>query len=86
MSTDHRNYSRAHVLRRGKIVFRRGYGVIDCIVLDLSPEGARLKVGGWLGLPDSFELRLENGPVHEAKVRYRNHEVIGVQFVDQRAA
>jgi hypothetical protein len=86
MTSEQRQHARAHVLRRGKIVFRRGFGVVDCVVLDVSPEGARLRVGAWLGLPDNFELRIENGAAHEARVRYRNLEEIGVQFVDDRAA
>ena len=56
------------------------------MVLDVSPEGARLRVGAWLGLPERFELRIENGAVHEAQVRYRHLEEIGVQFVEDRAA
>jgi hypothetical protein len=86
MASEQRHHARAHVLRRGKIVFRRGYGVVDCVVLDVSPDGARLRVAGWLGLPERFELRIENGTAHEARVRYRNLEEIGVQFVDDRAA
>ena len=86
MASEQRHHARAHVLRRGKIVFRRGYGAIDCVVLDVSPEGARLRVGAWLGLPERFELRIENGAVHEARVRYRHLEEIGVQFVEDRAA
>lgn len=80
MSSEQRAQPRAHVLRRGKIVFRRGYGAIDCVLLDVSPEGARLRVGGWLGLPETFELRIDNGAVHEARVRYRHLDEIGVQF------
>jgi hypothetical protein len=86
MASEQRQQARAHVLRRGKIVFRRGYAVIDCVVLDVSPEGARLRVGAWLDLPERFELRIESGGVHEARVRYRNLEEIGVQFVEDRAA
>ena len=86
MAGEQRHHARAHILRRGKIVFRRGYGAIDCVVLDVSPQGARLRVGSWLGLPESFQLRIENGAVHEARVRYRNVEEIGVQFVDGQAA
>ena len=86
MAGEQRHHVRAHILRRGKIVFRRGYGAIDCVVLDVSPQGARLRVGSWLGLPESFQLRIENGAVHEARVRYRNVEEIGVQYVDGQAA
>lgn len=56
------------------------------MVLDISPEGARLRIGGWLGLPDRFQLRIDNGPAHDAEVRYRRQDEIGVEFVDARAA
>jgi hypothetical protein len=86
MAVEQRHHARAHVLRRGRIVFRRGYAAIDCVVLDVSPEGARLRVGAWLDLPERFELRIESGGTHEARVRYRRLEEIGVQFVEDRAA
>ena len=74
------------MLRRARIVFRRGYSTLDCVVLDLSPAGARLKVDEWLALPDRFELRIENGLRREAEVRFRAMEMTGVCFVDERAA
>ncbi len=83
---DRRQHPRSHVLRRARIVFRRGFSTLDCVVLDISGGGARLKVSEWLGLPDRFELRIENGPAHEVEVRHRSMDVTGVQFVDARAA
>jgi len=86
MSEDRRQVPRAHVLQRGRIVYRRGWSSLDCVVLDLSSGGARIKVGAWLGYPDRFELRIENGPAREAMVRYRAADVTGVEFVDEKAA
>jgi hypothetical protein len=86
MQGDQRRFARAHVLRRGRIVFRRGYSSVDCVVLDLSAGGARLKVDSWLGLPDRFELRIEKGLVREAVVRHRAPDMTGVEFVDPAAA
>ena len=83
---ERRQHPRSHVLRRARIVFRRGFSTLDCVVLDLSPGGARLKVGEWLGLPDRFELRIDNGPTHEVEVRHRSMQMTGVQFVDVCAA
>jgi hypothetical protein len=80
--TEQRQHPRAHVLRRARIVFSRGYSTLECVVLDLSPAGARLKVDEWLALPQRFELRIENGPRREAEVRYRAMEMIGVSFAD----
>jgi hypothetical protein len=81
-----RRHQRAHVLRRARIVFRRGYSTIDCVVLDLSPSGARLKVDEWLALPDRFELRIENGARREAEVCFRAMEMTGIRFTDDLAA
>ena len=85
MEGDRRQSPRAHVLRRGRIVFRGGGSTLDCVVLDLSPAGARLKVDEWFALPARFELRIENGPRREAEVRFRAMETTGVAFVDEVA-
>jgi PilZ domain-containing protein len=79
---ERRKYPRSHVLRRGNIVFRNGHSAVGCIVLDVSSGGARLKVRDWMGLPDVFELRIENGPARQVEVRYRDLETTGVQFAD----
>lgn len=81
MTPDRRQSARSHVLRRGRIVFGRGYSAIDCVVLDLSETGAKVKVAEWLGLPKSFELRIENAGVRVAEVRYRGLDAAGVEFV-----
>jgi hypothetical protein len=86
MQGDQRQFARAHVLRRGRIVFARGHSSVDCVVLDLSSGGARLKVDAWLGLPDRFELRIEKGLVREAVVRHRTPDATGVEFIDPAAA
>ena len=85
MTSDRRQFPRSHVLRRGKIVFRRGHSAIDCVVLDLSAGGARVRIGAWLGMPDRFELRIENGLCREAEVRFRGADLAGLRFLDQVA-
>ncbi|MFT3972251.1 MAG: PilZ domain-containing protein [Amaricoccus sp.] len=77
---DRRTHRRARVLRRAKIVFSKGRAAVDCVVLDLSPGGARLRLGPMLGVPDGFELRIENGPVHAARVAYRAADATGICF------
>ena len=85
-SIEHRRFPRSRVLRRGQVVFRNGHSAVGCIVLDLSTGGARLKVREWLGLPDAFELRMENGPVRTVEVCHRNMELTGVRFSDTATA
>ena len=82
MVEDRRKAKRRRVLRRGQIVFRKGHSVIDCILLDLSDGGARLRAPGLIAIPERFELRIENGPSYEVAVAFRNFEVAGVRFLD----
>jgi hypothetical protein len=81
-STERRRHPRSRVLRRAQIVFRGGHVALGCVVLDLSAGGARLKVANWLAVPDTFELRLDNGPARLAEVRYRDMALTGVSFRD----
>jgi hypothetical protein len=83
---ERRRLPRAHVLRRARIVFRRGQISVDCVVMGLSAGGARLRVHGLLGLPERFELRLDGGLRRDVEVRYRGLETTGVAFIDDQAA
>jgi hypothetical protein len=82
MGEERRRFDRQRVLRRGRIVFRRGHGAIDCVLLDISPGGARLRAPGLLAVPERFELRLDDGFSHQVEVRFRTAEFAGVQFLD----
>ncbi len=82
MVEERRKTVRRRVLRRGKIVFRKGHSAIDCILLDLSDGGARLRAPGLIALPERFELRIENGPSYEVAVAFRTFELAGVRFLD----
>lgn len=86
MSPDRRVIDRKRMLRRGRIVFRNGYSTIDCIILDMSEQGARLQVSDWRSLPPAFELRLKNGLTFHAEVRFRRMDVVGVRFTSTPAA
>jgi hypothetical protein len=86
MSTERRQHGRVRVLRRARIVYGRGWSSLDCVILDLSSAGARIKVVAMLGFPERFELRIDSGSAREAVVRYRAADVTGVEFVDDAAA
>ncbi|MBA3324380.1 MAG: PilZ domain-containing protein [Rhodobacteraceae bacterium] len=82
MVGERRKIERKCVLRRARIVFRKGHSVIDCVLLDLSASGARLRASGLIALPERFELRIENGPSHAVEVAFRDFETTGVRFLD----
>lgn len=85
MTTEHRTSPRRRVLRRARIVLRNGHSAVDCVVLDVSDGGARLKLGHWLAVPRVFELRIEFGPSQRAELCYRGIDCAGVRFVPEAA-
>lgn len=86
MGEERRRFERKRVLRRGKIVFRKGHSAIDCVLLDVSDGGARLRAPGILAIPERFELRLDNGPSHQVAVCFRTGDTTGVRFIEDHAA
>ena len=80
-SVERRRASRTSVLKSATVVFNHGNCTMDCLVLDLSKTGARLKPADFLLCPSEFTLRLHNGSVHECDVRWRKKNVLGVRFL-----
>jgi hypothetical protein len=76
-----RSNSRAKTLKSAKIVFNKNQSVIDCFVRDLSPTGAKLKLGDLVPLPKNFVLELHDGTRYDCeRVRSMGQEV-GVRFL-----
>jgi len=80
---ERRSSSRQRRLLGGKIVFNNNASTIDCIIRDLSSQGARLSVASPVGIPEWFDLRVDrNGACYPAQVAWRSHDQIGVTFLD----
>src|SRR5215831_21122800 len=78
---ERRANSRQRRLIGAKIVFNNNSSVIDCIVRDLSPQGARLLVASLVGIPDRFDLRIDRSRAcHPSKIIWRANGQIGVRF------
>jgi PilZ domain len=80
----HRTFKRAH------IAFEDHGAVIDCVVWDLSELGACLKVENPSGIPDSFDLVIDDlviahAPVRNCRVAWRSATQIGVEFAQATA-
>lgn len=79
---ERRANQRQRRLNGAKIVFNNNTSVIECVVRDLSAEGARLRVASPLGIPDLFELRIDrNGACYQSKVAWRSADHVGVTFL-----
>lgn len=80
-SSPRRVSDRSKTLKSAKIVFNKNQSVIDCMVRDLSPTGAKIKLGDMLPLPKTFILELNDGTRHDCeRVRAMGLE-IGVRFI-----
>ena len=78
---ERRNEARHRALKRARIVFKCHDALIDCTVSNLSDRGARLKVESPIGIPDKFDLVLDNAPVRGCRVTWRRATQIGVASI-----
>lgn len=78
---DRRKRVRRRTLKKGRLIFNNGQTVIDCVVKNLSSEGARLALGGITAVPDEFEVRIMDDPSRYCRVIWRSAYEIGVAFI-----
>jgi PilZ domain len=86
MSTDDRQVERRRVSRqksflRGMIYFNNRRNVIDCLIRDISPYGARLIFSDAVSTPDVFELYIpQKEQTLRIQVIWRHGQEVGVAF------
>jgi hypothetical protein len=76
-----RQKPRESVLQRGQLIFRDS--VIDCVVLDISAEGARVRTAVVVQIPDRVTLKVRGGAVLPAVQRWARGTEIGLAFAGQ---
>jgi hypothetical protein len=63
-----------------KLVLVDGSRVVDCCIVDMTADGARIEVG--IGIPDRVYLwELQTNMVFECAVRWREGKEVGVHFI-----
>jgi len=68
-------------LKSAKISFAKG-AVIDCVLRNISNEGACLEVESQIGIPRDFNLMLDHDhSSHVCRVMWRSDRRIGVAFI-----
>jgi hypothetical protein len=76
---------RARTLLKGKIIIRGGMMSPDCVIRDLSPDGARVRVSHTILLPSSVGLLvIKDGVLFDAVVAWRKGDEAGLAFSDRR--
>jgi hypothetical protein len=78
---EQRKSQRHRTLKTGTITFDRGAG-IDCIIRNVSQEGACLEIASPVGIPDDFLLvMISDKAQRQCQVAWRSARRIGVNFV-----
>jgi hypothetical protein len=76
---DGRLSPRKRALKSGRIVFNHRHSVIDCVVRNVSANGARLIVPSVAGIPNHFDLYIGEDH-HAAKVVWKSADSLGVSW------
>jgi hypothetical protein len=84
---DARVAPRRRVLKAGIVASNDRHLTVACAVRDLSATGARLRVGGSISVPNTFELIIEiDGLEADCEVVWRKADEVGVRFLAQPRA
>jgi hypothetical protein len=79
---ERRKVIRRRVLKAGTVAFGQ-FGGIDCVVKNISPEGALLSVENSIGIPDSIILDIAADKFRRsATIVWRRQKSIGVRFAN----
>ena len=77
---ERRVYRRRTAYETGTIVPDDGGTAIECVIKNISEEGAKLRCEPNVGFPDRFKLCLSDGTELPCEVTWRTEETIGVRF------
>jgi PilZ domain len=76
-----RRRERRRTLKAGKIIFNRKTSVVDCMVRNLSGDGACLQVDTIVGIPETFELLIAaEQTARPCTVKWKSANRLGVSF------
>jgi hypothetical protein len=80
---DRRAFSRLQTRKNGKILFMDQPCFVECIIRNISEDGALLSMLVNVPLPQEILLwEARTGALYECDVRWRRDHMVGVHFVD----
>ena len=78
---ERRSTQRQRSYLAGHIVLNKRFSTIDCVVRDISPDGAKIEVSDTIPLPGTFELIVRHrGDSRCARLIWHDQNRIGVVF------
>lgn len=79
-----RGTDRVRSFLRARILFNNNNSTIDCIVKNISPNGAKIELSNTTTVPGEFTLDIPaKSQTVRARIMWRDTEAIGVQFIDE---
>lgn len=78
-----RKSPRIKAFKGARIVYGNGSTTRDCMVRNISVEGAKIVAEITAGIPDEFSLLFEDGSRRRCAVRWRKANELGVEFLDR---
>ena len=78
---ERRQNERRRSLLSGRVVFNGRRSVIDCLVRNLSSEGACLQVQSTVGIPTQFDLEIGGEQTRPVRQIWQSETRVGVEFV-----
>jgi hypothetical protein len=86
-SDERRTLLRKRSFLQGRLYFNNRRSSLDCLVRDISDQGAKLKVSDSIAIPEFVELHIPNkDETYRAKVQWRTGFEIGVTFENEHEA
>ncbi len=79
---ERRREPRIKTLKDGRILTRRLEGGIDCLILDISASGARLKPLRSFVAPKAFALVFPDGALRICETVWQGDVTLGVRYLD----
>jgi hypothetical protein len=77
-----RQTRRQRTCLEGRIVFNHRQSTMDCLIRNLSGDGAKITLPDYAPLPDEFEIAVcRRREAYSAKIVWRNTTEIGLRFL-----
>jgi len=84
-SDERRTLLRKRSFLQGRLYFNNRRSSLDCLVREISDQGAKLKVSDSIAIPEFVELHIPNkDETYRAKVQWRTGFEIGVTFENEQ--
>jgi hypothetical protein len=84
---ERRNAARLKSFLQGRIFFNHRRSSVDCLVRDISEQGAKLKFSETIAVPEVMELYIPNkDEFFRARLQWRTGDEVGVAFEPEEMA